>query len=62
MYVVRRHIMPRDTNANPRPARFRSPAEMPLMVAAMARFTSGVSSPARLRRSMSTWIKCMGST
>ena len=40
----------------------RSPAEMPLIVAAMARFTSGVSSPARLRRSMSTWIKCMGST
>ena len=41
---------------------FRSPAEMPLMVAAITRLTSGVSSPARLRRSISTWIKCMGST
>jgi len=41
---------------------FLSPAEIPLIVAAMARFTSGVSSPARLRRSISTWIKCMGST
>jgi hypothetical protein len=33
---------------------FLSPAEMPLMVAAMARFTSGVSSPARFLRSIST--------
>jgi uncharacterized glyoxalase superfamily protein PhnB len=41
---------------------FLSPAEMPLMVAAMARLTSGVSSPARLRRSRSTWMRCMGST
>lgn len=41
---------------------FLNPAEIPLMVAAMARFTSGVSSPPRLRRSISTWIKCIGST
>jgi len=33
---------------------FLSPAEIPLIVAAIARLTSGVSSPARLRRSMST--------
>ncbi len=33
---------------------FLSPAAMPLMVAAMARFTSAVSSPACLRRSIST--------
>lgn len=32
----------------------RSPAEIPLIVAAMARLTSGVFSPARLRRSRST--------
>jgi len=41
---------------------FRNPAAIPLMVAAIARFTSGVSSPARFRRSMSTWIRCIGST
>lgn len=33
---------------------FLSPAEIPLIVAAIALLTSGVSSPARLRRSMST--------
>ncbi len=41
---------------------FRRPAAMPLIVPAMARFTSSVSSPARLRRSKSTWIRLMGST
>jgi hypothetical protein len=41
---------------------FLSPAEIPLIVAAMARFTSGVSSPALFRRSMSTCIRCIGST
>ncbi len=41
---------------------FLSPAEIPLIVAEIARFTSGVSSPARFRRSISTWIKCIGST
>src|SRR5271166_5589634 len=41
---------------------FLSPAEIPLIVAAMARLISGVSSPARLRRSKSTWMRCMGST
>ena len=45
----------------------RRPALMPLMVAEMARFSSGASgwpalAAARLRRMSSTWMRDMGST
>ena len=39
---------------------FLSPAAMPLMVAAMARCRESLVSPARLRRSSSTWIRLIG--
>jgi hypothetical protein len=41
---------------------FLSPAAIPLMVAAIARCSESLESPARLRRNNSTWIKLIGST
>lgn len=41
---------------------FRSPAAMPLMVAASAKFRSSLSSPALFRRSRFTWMRLIGST
>ena len=52
----------RPTGGSPIYPVFRKPAEIPLIVAEIARLMASESSPSRLRRSKSTWIKLIGST